>query len=308
MRPESIRVNPEVERALADGSPVVALETTIIAHGMPYPTNLETAMAVDEIVRSKGAVPATIGIIAGQTRVGLTEEEVRFFSTSKEIVKVGERDIPLVVARQLHAATTGGATLAIAAAAGISVFVTGGIGAVGPGGTTTFDISADLLALSSYPCMTVCAGAKAFMDIGATLEFLETHSVPVVVYRSDTFPLFYTRSSGHRVEWVAQDAEEIAAFFAAKLTLEMGGGMLVGVPIPEEEELPAAVTRAAIDAAMDRMQGEGITGKEVTPYVLSAIKEETGGRSLVANIALVKNNASVGAEIAVALSEALRRS
>ena len=260
MRPESIRVNPEVESALADGWPVVALETTIIAHGMPYPTNLETAMAVEEIVRAKGAVPATIGIIAGQITVGL----------------------------------------------GISVFVTGGIGAVGPGGTTTFDISADLLALSSYPCMTVCAGAKAFMDIGATLEFLETHRVPVVVYRSDTFPLFYTRSSGHQVEWVAQDAEEIAAFFAAKLTLEMGGGMLVGVPIPEEEELPLAVTRAAIDAAMERMQGEGITGKEVTPYVLSAIKEETGGRSLVANIALVKNNASVGAEIAVALSDAMR--
>jgi len=302
MRPKLFRINPEVQAALRTGDPVVALETTIIAHGMPYPTNLETALAVEEIVRANGATPATIGIIEGEITVGLTTGEIRFFATSKHILKVVERDIPMVVARKLHAATTVGSSLSIAAAAGIPVFVTGGIGAVAPHAGVTFDISADLLAIAGYPCLTVCAGAKAFMDIAATLEFLETHSVPVIVYRSEFFPLFYSRSSGQRVEWVAQTVEEIAEAFATQRELGIQRGMLVGVPVPEEEALGEDETYAAIDTALDRARVQGVTGKAVTPFVLSAIKEETHGASLAANVALVKNNTLVGAQIAVALA------
>jgi pseudouridine-5'-phosphate glycosidase len=305
VRREEIDVSPEVEQALEAGMPVVALETTIVAHGMPYPTNLETAIAVERIVRFEGAVPATLGIVAGRIRVGMTREEIKLFATGSDVLKAGERDVPMAVAGGRHAATTAGASLAIAAAAGIRVFVTGGIGGVGPGAGDTFDVSADLLALADYPCMTVCAGAKAFMDIAATLEFLETHRVPVVVYQSDDFPLFYCRSSGQKVEWAARDAGEIAGFFAAKLRLGAPGGMLVGVPLPEEKAVPNQVIQAAIRVALERAQQEGITGKEVTPFVLSAIKEETGGQSLEANVALIENNARVGARIAVALAERL---
>jgi pseudouridine-5'-phosphate glycosidase len=306
LRKESIRMSPEVQRALGNGEPVVALETTIIAHGMPYPTNLETALAVEEIVRANGATPATVGIIGGELTVGMTEEQIRFFATGTDILKVVERDIPLVVAQRRHAATTVGSSLAIAASAGILVFVTGGIGAVAPHAGTTFDISADLLAIASYPCLTVCAGAKAFMDIAATLEFLETHSVPVIVYRSEYFPLFYSRGSGRKVEWTADSAEEIAAAFAAQLGLGIERGMLVGVPVPEEDALPAEVAQAAIEVALEKARLADVTGKEVTPFVLSAIKEETAGKSLAANVALVKNNAEVGARIAVALAERSR--
>jgi pseudouridine-5'-phosphate glycosidase len=302
MRSEAITVNPVVHRALMSGAPVVALESTIIAHGMPYPANLETALAVEQIVREAGAIPATIGIIQGAIKVGLTEDEIRFFSTSHDILKAGERDFPLVVARKLHAATTAGASLAIAAAASIQVFVTGGIGGVGPLAGETFDISADLLAIAQYPCLTICAGTKAFMDISATLEYLETQRVPVMVYRSEYFPLFYSRSSGYKVDWVAQSTGEIADIFAAKLSLGMEGGMLVGVPVPEAQALPAETTRAVIDAALAQIKAHDIRGKEVTPFLLSTIKQETGGKSLEANIALIRNNAQVGAEIAVALA------
>ncbi|MCC7449824.1 MAG: pseudouridine-5'-phosphate glycosidase [Anaerolineae bacterium] len=302
MRSSAVHISPEVQAALASDAPVVALETTIVSHGMPYPTNLETALAVEQIVRDGGAIPATMGIIGGEIIVGLTEEQIRFFATSKQIVKATERDIPMVVAKKLHAATTAGASLTVAAAAGIPVFVTGGIGGVGPNAGQDFDISADLLAIEQYPVMTVCSGTKAFMDVAATLEYLETHRVPVVTYQSEYFPLFYTRSSGHKVDWAAQSADEIAAFFAAKLHLEMYGGMLVGVPLSEAEELPADMTRAAINKALAAIKGQGITGKAVTPFLLSTIKDETGGRSLTANIALIKNNARVGTQIAVALA------
>jgi len=233
----------------------------------------------------------------------MTEEQIRFFATSDQVLKVVERDIPIVVAKRRHAATTVGSSLAIASSAGVRVFVTGGIGAVAPGAGQTFDISADLQAIACYPCMTVCAGAKAFMDIAATLEYLETHSVPVMVYRSDTFPLFYSRSSGHKVEWVAQDTDEIAAAFAMQLALGIRRGMLVGVPIPEAEELPADIARAAIEQALERTRAAGVSGKELTPFVLSAIEEATAGASLVANVALVKHNAEIGTRIAVALCE-----
>ena len=303
MRPSMIRVSSEVQEALAHGRPVVALETTIIAHGMPYPTNLETALAVEHIVRSNGAVPATVGIVAGEITVGMTEAQLRFFATSDQVLKVVERDIPLVVSQKRHAATTVGASLAIASAVGIKVFVTGGIGAVAPGAGQTFDISADLQAIASYPCMTVCAGAKAFMDIAATLEYLETYSVPLIVYRSDTFPLFYSRSSGHKVEWVAQEVAEIAAAFAVQLALGIERGMLVGVPVPEAAALPTDIVRLAIEQSLEKARLAGVTGKEMTPFVLAAIKEETSGESLAANVALVKNNAEIGTRIAVALSE-----
>lgn len=302
MRHDSIHLSPTVQKALADGAPVVALESTIIAHGMPYPTNVETALAVEQIVRAAGAVPATLAIIEGRIRVGLTEQEIQFLGTSREILKAGERDIPLVAARKLHAATTAGCSLAIAAAAGIRIFVTGGIGGVGPMASTDFDISGDLLAIAQWPCLTVCSGTKAFMDIPATLEFLETYRVPVIAYQTDYFPMFYSRSSGCKVEWIAQTPQEVADFVAASLALGIEGGMLLGVPVPEAEALPEADTRAAIAVALQHIRAQKITGKAVTPFLLTAIKEATGDRSLRANVALIKRNAQVGADVAVALS------
>jgi len=303
MRTDALYFNPAVRDALEGGRPVVALETTIVAHGMPYPVNLETALAVEDIVRANGATPATIGVLDGKVVVGLTPQQIEFFATGNDILKIVERDIPLAVARQRNAATTVGASLAIAAAAGIRVFVTGGIGAVAPNAGVTFDISADLQAIARYPCLTVCAGTKAFMDVAATLEYLETHSVPVIVYQSEYFPLFYTRSSGHKMEWTAQSVEEIASAFAAQLALGIRRGMLVGNPIPAEDELPEEVTRSAVARALEQAQRAGVSGKAVTPFVLSAIEKETAGRSLAANVALVKNNARVGAQIAVALAQ-----
>jgi pseudouridine-5'-phosphate glycosidase len=302
MLSEFVQVSGEVKEALAKGEPVVALETTIIAHGMPYPTNVDTALQVEETVRANGGIPATVGIIGGTIVFGLSKGEIEFMGISKEVYKAGERDLPLIVTRRLHAATTAGATLAIASSAGARVFVTGGIGGVGPGAGQTFDISADLQAMARYPCITVCAGTKAFMDIAATLEYLETYRVPVVVYRSTHFPFFYSRNSGIRAEWVAHDLEEIADFFATKLAMGLEGGMLVGVPIPPEDALSEEITRRAIRVALQHIEEKGITGKEVTPFLLGTIKEETGGKSLMANIALVKNNAKVGTRIAVALS------
>jgi pseudouridine-5'-phosphate glycosidase len=300
MHSSAVQVSAEVRDALASGRPVVALESTIIAHGMPYPTNVETALACEQIVRDAGAVPATLAIIDGQIRAGLTRDEITFMGTDSTILKAVERDIPVVVAQKRHAATTAGCSLAIAAAAGIRVFVTGGIGGVGPLAADDFDISADLLAIADYPCLTVCSGAKAFMDIPATLEFLESHRVPVLSYGSDEFPLFYSRHSGCKVEWAVHTPAEVAAILHAKVSLDMSGGILLGVPVPSEHELPAADARAAIDSALTQIRAAGITGKAVTPFLLSAIKDVTGSRSLDANIALIRNNARVGAEIAVA--------
>lgn len=281
--------------------PVVALESTIIAHGMPYPVNVETALEVESIVAAQGATPATLGILDGRIIVGLSEAEIRRMGSESGVLKACERDIPMAVAQGRNAAVTAGASIAIAAAAGIRVFVTGGIGAVGPHAAKDFDISADLPAIAGYPVITVCAGAKAFMDIGATLEWLETQRVPVATWGSEEFPLFYSRRSGFHSGWRVDAPDEVASVFAAKRRLGMDGGLLVAVPLPEEQALPEEVTRAAIQGALEQAEAAGISGKALTPFLLSKIKELTGGRSLESNIALIRNNARVGAQIAVAL-------
>lgn len=281
--------------------PVVALESTIIAHGMPYPVNVETALAVEEIVRAQGAEPATLGLLDGRIVVGLDAAEIERLGTGRNVMKCCERDIPMAVALGADAATTAGASIAIAAAAGLSVFVTGGIGAVGPQAATDFDISADLPAIAQYPVVTVCAGAKAFMDIGATLEWLETQRVPVATWGSEEFPLFYSRHSGFQSGWRVDAAEEVASVFAAKRRLGLNGGLLVAVPVPEEQALPEEVTRGAIAEALQAAQTAGVKGKALTPFLLARIKELTGGRSLESNIALIRNNARVGGQIAAAL-------
>lgn len=301
MKREALRIASHVAEAIQAGHAVVALESTIIAHGMPYPVNRDTALAVERIVREGGAVPATLGMLDGEIVVGLSTEEIEIMATAKGVEKAGERDLPVLAARRKHAAVTAGASIAIASAAGITVFVTGGIGGVGPMAARDFDISADLPAIAGYPVITVCAGTKAFMDVPATLEYLETARVPVATYRSDDFPLFYSRSSGVRSPWRVEEAEEIAAAWAAQKRLGRAGGFLVGVPVPEESALPEERTRAAIAAAMRQMEAAGITGKAVTPFLLAAIQEATEGKSLAANIALIRNNAAVGAAIAVAL-------
>lgn len=302
MNKSEIEIRKDVAHGLRMGAAVVALESTIIAHGMPYPQNVETALAVEEIVRQAGAIPATIAILNGKMKVGLTREEIEFIATAPAILKASDRDIPFILARKLSAATTVSASLAIAAAVEINVFVTGGIGGVGPEGYKTLDISSDLIALADYPCVTVCAGAKAFMDIPATLEYLETNRVGVVGYQTDTFPLFYTRGSCFKLDWRADTAEEVADIFKAKLNHQHAGGLLVGVPLTDEDALSFEETRHAIDIALEQANAQKITGKEVTPFILAAIKNETGGRSLTANIALIKNNARVGGQIANALS------
>lgn len=280
---------------------MVALESTIIAHGMPFPVNLETALAVERIIEEQGAVPATVGILGGCLIAGLSSAQIECIATGKGVLKACERDLPLAVAGKLNAATTAGASIAIAAAAGIRVFVTGGIGGVGPSAARDFDISADLPAIAHYPVIAVCAGTKAFMDVAATLEYLETLRVPVATWRSEEFPLFYCARSGCKSGWVVQSANEIAGVFAARLDLGMSGGLLVGVPLPEEHSLPEAEVRPAMDLALQKASQQGITGKALTPFLLAAIHEATAGRSLGANIALIKNNARVGAEIAVAV-------
>ncbi len=305
MNEKKIQLSDEVAEALAAGKPVVALESTIIAHGMPHPQNVETALAVEGILRQAGVVPATIAILDGRMRVGLDAGEIDFLGKGKGILKAGDRDIPFVLARRLNAATTVSASLALASAAGIHVFVTGGIGGVGPEGYKTLDISSDLTAMADYPCITVCAGAKAFMDIPGTLEYLESLRVGVIGWRTHYFPLFYTRGSSHRIEWTVQSGAEVAEIFAEKLAIGHRGGLLVGVPLEDDTALSMEETRAAIDAALEQAARAGISGKGVTPFILTAIKEATGGRSLEANISLVKNNAHAGAEIAVALAKRL---
>ncbi len=294
-----LELRPDVADALRRQAPIVALESTIIAHGMPYPQNVKTALAVEEIVRQAGALPATIAILNGKMKIGLTREEIEFIASDQNILKASDRDIPFILAKKLSAATTVSASLAIAAAAGINVFVTGGIGGVGPEGYKSLDISSDLIALADYPCITVCAGAKAFMDIPATLEYLETNRVGVVGYQTRYFPLFYTSGSQYKVDWSVENAREVAEIYQAKLSHAHPGGLLVGVPLDDDEALSYEETQRAIEAALAQIKVKGITGKEVTPFILTAIKNETGGRSLTANIALIKNNARVGGEIAV---------
>jgi len=286
MNPSAIEIRPKVRGALQASKPVVALESTIIAHGMPYPANLDTAHRVERIVEEQGATPATIGIVEGRITVGLYPDEIELFATSDNVRKAGERDIAPALAGGWSAATTAGASMAIAAAAGICVFVTGPIGGVGPFAARDFDISADLLAIAQYPVITVCSGTKAFMDVAATLELLETLRVPVATWGTDEFPLFYTRSSGVRNEWTVQQAGEVTRVFAALRALGIGRGVLVAVPVPAHQELPSEQAQAAIDQALDQAKQRGVTGKQLTPFVLSAYppgyrRPEPGGQSRI---------------------------
>jgi pseudouridine-5'-phosphate glycosidase len=291
----------EVSAALAAGRPVVALESTIIAHGMAYPANVETALAVEEVVREHGAVPATIAVIGGKLKAGLSGEEIeRFGKEGPGIMKVSVRDLPFVVGRGLDGATTVAATMRIAAMAGIPVFATGGMGGVHRGAGETFDVSADLTEMTRSNVALVTAGAKAILDLPLTLERLETDGVPVVGFRTGDFPAFYSRSSGLKVPMRAESAEDVAGIMRSKWELGLPGAVVVANPIPEADEIPAAEIEPVIAAALAEAERLGICGKDVTPFLLGEIVQATKGRSLRANIALVKNNAKVGAEIAVA--------
>lgn len=300
---EYIEIHPEVKDALGSGKPVVALESTIISHGMPYPQNIETAKKVEEIVRENGAVPATIGIIKGKLKVGLTEEELDFMGKSKDILKASRRDIPFIVSRKLNGATTVASTMIISALANIKVFVTGGIGGVHRGASESFDISADLKELANTNVAVVCAGAKSILDIGLTLEYLETHGVPVIGYETNEFPAFYTRKSGFNVDYKVGNPLELAEAIKAKWDLGLKGGLVIGNPIPEEFEMDFDTINKAIEEALEEAKNKGIKGKETTPFLLSKIKSITGGKSLESNIQLVYNNASLGAKLALELAK-----
>jgi pseudouridine-5'-phosphate glycosidase len=296
---EHLDIAPEVTGALSKGRPVVALESTIISHGMPYPRNIETAAAVEAAVRAAGAIPATIAILGGRLKVGLSRDEIEHIGKrGAGIVKCSRRDLPFVVARKEDGATTVAATMIIAALAGIRVFATGGIGGVHRGVEDTMDVSADLEELGRTNVAVVCAGIKSVLDIGRTLEYLETQGVPVAGFQTDTLPAFYTRSSGFSVDYRVDSAADAAAAMKVKWSLGLDGGLVIAVPIPEEHALAADAIDGIIDEAIAAMRLEGITGKHTTPYLLSRIAERTDGRSLEANIQLVINNARIAAAIA----------
>jgi pseudouridylate synthase len=306
---EFLDIAPEVAAATAEGRPIVALESTIVAHGMPYPQNLATAQAVETIVRAGGAVAATIAILDGRLKVGLGVAELERLARAQDMAKASTRDIAYLVATRGNGATTVAATMRIAALAGIRVFATGGIGGVHRGAATSFDVSADLTELATSAVAVVSAGAKSILDIGATLETLETLSVPVVVYRADEFPAFYSRASGHKAPLRLDEVQDIARLMQAKWALRLAGGISVANPIPIEHEIPAATIERAIETALQEMTARGIAGKEATPFMLAKVNEITGGDSLKANIALIENNAQLAAAIAVAyahLTEILR--
>ena len=293
-------INPEVAQAIAEGRPVVALESTIISHGMPYPQNVETALNVERIIRENGAVPATIAIIGGRLKAGLTPEEIEYFGKKgRAIRKASRRDLAVLCARGEDGATTVTTTMMIAHMAGIRFFATGGIGGVHRGAETTMDISADLEELARTPVMVVCAGAKSILDLGLTLGYLETKGVPVLGYRTEELPAFYTRKSGFGVDYRMDSPAELAAAFKAQNDMELGGGMLVTNPIPEEYSMPKDVIDAAIDQAIAECNAQGIKGKETTPFLLARVAELTGGDSLASNIRLVYNNARLTALTAV---------
>ena len=291
-------IKPEVEKALEEGTPVVALESTIISHGMPYPKNVETALAVEEVIRKKGAVPATIAIIGGRIKIGLTADEIEYMAKADNVLKVSRRDFPLVISQKLDGATTVAGTMIAANMAGIKVFVTGGIGGVHRGAGESFDISADLEELKMTDVAVVCAGVKSILDIGATLEYLETAGVPVITYGADSFPAFYSRESGFPAECRIDDTSKIADVIRAKEQMGLRGGILIACPIPAEDEIPFDKMDAVIKQALKECDEKGVKGKKITPFLLSRVKELTKGSSLEANIKLVLNNADIGAGIA----------
>jgi len=292
-------IHPEVAAALAAGQPVVALESTIISHGMPYPQNVETALQVEAEVRAHGAVPATIAIINGRLKAGLSRDDIEVLGKNgREVVKVSRRDIPFIVAAGQTGATTVASTMIVAAMASIRVFATGGIGGVHRGAQQSFDISADLQELAQTPLAVVCAGAKSILDLGLTLEYLETHGVPVIGYQTATLPAFFTRDSAFKVDYRLDSPAAIAAVMKAKWELQLQGGMVVANPIPAQYALSSASIDAAIEQALAEASTQGIGGKESTPFLLARVCELTGGNSLAANIQLVLNNARLAAAIA----------
>jgi len=291
----------EVKEALEEGRPAVALESTLISHGFPYPENLEVAGEMEEIIRGYGVMPATIAIIKGKIKVGLTRSELEFMATSKDILKASRRDLAVIAAKGLNGATTVAATMVVAERAGIKVFATGGIGGVHRGAEKTFDISADLQELARTPVAVVCSGAKSILDLPLTKEYLETMGVPVIGFGSEELPAFYCRESGLKVDYVVNDEKEAAGIIRAMQDLGLGGGMIIANPVPEEYALSMEYMNEIIEKAVRAAEKEEIKGKKLTPYLLNKIKELTGGKSLKANIELVKNNALVAAKIARAL-------
>ncbi|CAH2211785.1 pseudouridine-5'-phosphate glycosidase [Tepidibacter aestuarii] len=298
-----LKINPEVKKALEEGTPVVALESTIISHGMPYPQNIEMAKTVESIIRENGAIPATIAILNGELKVGLNSEELEYLGKSDSVLKASRRDLPFIVAKKLDGATTVASTMIIAALAGIKVFATGGIGGVHRGAQQTFDISADLQELAHTNVAVVCAGCKSILDIGLTLEYLETNGVPVVGYKTQEFPAFYTRKSGFNVDYKVDSSAELAVALKSKWDLSLNGGVVVSNPIPEEFEMDYDTINNAIEDALKEADEKGIRGKESTPFLLGKVKAITAGKSLDSNIELVYNNAKVGAKLAVELSK-----
>lgn len=292
-----MRISSEILKALKNGRPVVALESTIIAHGMPYPKNVETALRVEQTIRNHRAIPATIGIIDGEPVVGMSKEEIEMLGQRKNVLKASRRDLPVIYAKKLWAATTVASTMIIAAQAGIEVFVTGGIGGVHRGATETFDISADLQELAKTNVTVVCAGAKAILDLPLTLEYLETMGVPVLGYQTEELPAFYIRNSGLKVDYKIDDPKEAANIIVEKRKNKLEGGILIANPIPQKYAMDEKVINDAIENALRQADELGIKGKDTTPFLLKTIVELTGGDSLESNIELVLNNARVGAEI-----------
>lgn len=299
-----LNIHPEVKKALENNQAVVALESTIISHGMPFPKNLETALLLENVVRENGAIPATIALINGKIKIGLTKDELTFLAKEGlKVTKTSRRDIPYVLANKLTGATTVAATMIAAEKAGIKIFATGGIGGVHRGASQTFDISADLQELAKTNVAVVCAGIKAILDLELTLEYLETLGVPVLGYQTDELPAFYTRKSGFKVDYKMQNPKEIADLLHAKWSINLKGGVIIANPIPKESALDYNSMTKAIDQAIIEQNKLGIKGKESTPFLLAKVKELTQGKSLASNIELVKNNAALAAKIAIAFKK-----
>ncbi len=303
-----LTLSDEVRDAFAAGRPIVALESTIISHGMPYPRNVGMAREVEDLVRTGGATPATIAVLNGRPRIGLSDDDLELLGSHDDVAKVSVRDLPQVIATGRHGATTVASTMVLAARAGIRVFVTGGLGGVHRGAESSMDISADLTELARTPVAVVCAGVKSILDIGLTLERLETLGVPVVGYRSEDFPAFYSRRSGFSAPLRADEPGLVAAMMHAQWDLGLNAGLVVANPVPATDEIPAADIDALIDTAVAECDARGISGKDITPFLLGRIVELSGGRSLETNIALVRHNATVGTAIAVAYAASDQRS
>ena len=297
-------IRDDVKEAIANNKPVVALESTIISHGMPYPQNVETALRVENVIRENGCIPATIAIIKGRLKAGLTEDEIEYLGKNgPNVTKASRRDLPVLISKGMDGATTVTTTMMIAHMAGIKIFATGGIGGVHRGAEKTMDISADLEELAQTPVMVICAGAKSILDLGLTLEYLETHGVPVIGYKTKELPAFYTRRSGHGVDYSLESPLELAKAFKVQRDLGLKGGMLVTNPIPEKYSMDYDVINSAIENAIESSIKEGIHGKEITPYLLAKIKDLTGGDSLDSNIQLVLNNAKLASQTALEYSK-----